>query len=99
MTDSTKFTELPSGSIKISTQRRMVRIDDATEETEQSYLTIESSPDGFRWLAQYFDSLAISAEKGGHCGSIIAPWDFTNKPIELDGWDSIECLCKGEPDV
>ena len=69
MAGSIKLTELPAGSIRIATHRRKVRIDEATEETEQCYLTVEGSPDGFRWLSQHFNSLAVSASKGGNAAT------------------------------
>lgn len=95
MTNVPKINELSAGSICITTQRRAVRIDDAQEETEHCYLTIEGSPDGFRWLAQHFDALANSSEKhGGSAGNIVAPWDFKNEPIKLEGWDSIDFHCQ-----
>ena len=94
MTGSIKLIELPAGSIRIATHRRKVRIDEETEETEQCYLTVEGSPDGFRWLSQHCNSLAVSASKGGSAANIVAAWDFKNNPIELDEWDSIDFSCR-----
>ena len=95
MTQSPDLNELPIGSLQISTQRRMVRIDDAIEEAPQCYLTIEGSPEGLRWLAQHLESLAKSAEKhSGSAGNIVAPWDFKNEPIDLVDWDSIDFHCR-----
>lgn len=94
MADLPKLSELPADSIQITTQRRMVRINDANEETEQCYLTIQGSPEGFRWLSQHLNALAKSAEKhGGTSGNIVAPWDFKNDPIKLAPWDSLEFNC------
>lgn len=72
----------------------MVRIDDAEEETDHCYLTIEGSPDGIRWLARHLESLAATAENhSGAYGNIVAPWDFKNAPITLEGWDSLDFYC------
>jgi hypothetical protein len=90
-----KLSELPTGSIQITTRHRMVRIDDAVEETSQCYLTIEGSPEGLRWLARHLNSLATTAENSdGAYGNIVAPWDFQNEPIKLEEWDSIDFHCK-----
>lgn len=95
MTVPLKLSELPSGSIEITSQRRMVRIDDAVEETEQCYLTIEGSPEGLRWFARHLNSLATTAEHGsGAYGNIVAPSDFQNDPIKLEQWDSLDFHCK-----
>ena len=94
MTAPVKLSELPSGSLQIATQRRMVRIDDADEETEQCYLTIDGSPEGLRWLARHLNSLATTAENNsGAYGNIVAPWDFQNDSIKLEGWDSLDFHC------
>jgi hypothetical protein len=72
----------------------MVRIDDATTETEQHYLTIDGSPVGLRWLARHLDSLAESTEQNSRSsGNIVAPWDFANEPLLLDGWDALDVQC------
>lgn len=90
----TKLTQLPTRSIRIAAERRVVRIDDATTETEQHYLTIAGSPDGLRWLARNLNSLAASTEQSSRSsGNIVAPWDFSNEPILLDGWDAIDFYC------
>ena len=95
MTAPLNLSELPSGSIQITTQRRMVRLDDAVDETEQCYLTIEGSPEGLRWFARHLDSLATTAENNsGAYGNIVAPWDFKNEPIKLKEWDSLDFHCK-----
>ena len=72
----------------------MVRIDDATEESEQCYLTFDGTPEGFRWLARHFESLANSASRHGSASNIVAPWDFENAPIDLKGWDSMDFTCR-----
>ena len=95
MADLPKLTELSADSIRISTQRRMVRVDDASEETEQCYLTIEGSPEGFQWLSQHFSSLAKSAERNeGPAGNIVAARDFKNDPVKLENWDSLDFHCE-----
>ena len=88
------ISELKAGSIHIRTERRMVKLDDATEEVEQRYLTISGTPEGFQWLSQHFRSLANSASRGGSAANIVAPWDFKNRPVTLDEWDSIDFSCK-----
>ena len=94
MPERKQITELASGSIRIATERRMVRIDDAIEEVEQCYLKFRGTPEGFRWLSQHFNSLAKSAENHGSSGNIVAAWDFKNAPIALDGWYSLDFQCK-----
>ena len=94
MARSPKLSELPARCIQISTQRGLVRIDDAREETEQCYLTIQGSPAGLRWLSRHLNSLADSAENAGSSGNIVAPRDFKNCPIELEGWDSLDFHCE-----
>ena len=95
MSGRPKINELAAESLRIKTCRRQVRINDTTEETEQSYLTIEGSPDGFRWLSNHLASLAKSAEQHSvGVGNIVAAWDFQNVPINLDGWNSIDFHCK-----
>jgi len=74
----------------------MVRIDEKTNPlVEQSYLTFEGTPAGFRWLADQLTQMATSAENNGsNSSAIVAPWDFKNKPIKLTGWDSIDLQCR-----
>ena len=88
------ISEMKAGSIHIRTERRMVKLDDATEEVEQCYLTISGTPEGFQWLSQHFRSLANSASRGGSAANIVAAWDFKNRPVTLDEWDSIDFSCK-----
>lgn len=73
----------------------MVRIDGDTKESEQNYLTIDGSPDGLRWFSRHLESLARSAERNScSSGNILAPRDFRNEPILLDGWDAIDFHCR-----
>ena len=94
MTQRKQLSELDADSIRITSERRMVRIDDATEEVEQCYLEFRGTPEGFRWLSQHFSSLAKSAENQGSSGNIVAAWDFKNSPIALGEWDSLDFHCK-----
>ena len=93
MTQRKKLSELDAHSIRITTERRMVRIDDAKHEVEQIYLNFKETPDGFRWLSQHFGSLAKSAENNGPSGNTVAAWDFKNSPIALGEWDSLDFHC------
>ena len=93
MTTPHNLSDLPPSCINISTHRRFVRIDDATEESEQCYLTFDGTPEGFRWLARHFESLANSASQHGTASNIVAPWDFENAPIDLKDWDSMDFTC------
>ena len=92
------ISELKAGSIHIRTERRMVKLDDAPQEVEQCYLTISGTPDGFQWLSQHFKSLANSASRAGAAANIVAAWDFKNRPVILDGWDSVDFSCQKNVD-
>ena len=95
MTVKQKLSELPAASLAISSHKCLVRIDDAPEKIEQTYLKIEGSPDGFRWLANHLEQMAKSTERDQIDNSnILAPWDFKNKPVKMAEWDSLEFGCK-----
>ena len=94
MSQSDPLSELLKDSICFSSQTRMVRLDGATPEVEQTYLTLEGTPEGFRWLARQLTRMANSADKHQSTSVIIAPWDFSNKPFSLDGWDSLDLDCR-----
>ena len=91
-----KLSQLPKHCLKFATQRRMVHIDDRSEEQLQAYLTFAGTPDGLRWLARHLMMMAESAEANGDASNIVAPWDFENQPIDLDGWDAIDFHCRDE---
>ena len=89
------LSELSASSLSFSSQQRMVRIDDSPDEQQQIYLTLEGTPAGFRWLASHLEEMARSVEANGRgCGNIVAPWDFKNHPIKMEGWDSLDFHCR-----
>ena len=94
MSPSDPLSELAKDSICFSSQTQMVRLDDATEEVEQTYLTLAGTPEGFRWLARQLTRMATSADKHSATSVIIAPRDFSAKPVSLDGWDSLDLHCR-----
>ena len=96
MNTTIRLTDLAPGSLKISVETHMTRIDDAESEVSQSYLTIDGTAAGFHWLAKHLQSMAdhCEEEEGNGCANVVAPWDFANRPIEMDSWDSIEFICK-----
>ena len=87
------LTDLAKDSICFSTQTQMVRLDEATTEVEQTYLKLKGTPEGFRWLARQLTRMAKSADKHKAVSVIVAPRDFSKKPVSLDGWDSLELDC------
>lgn len=89
------LTELPKHSVRVHSATRLVRIDDNPDEVEQTYLMIEGTPDGYRWLANHFARMAKSADEStSGCSNILAPWDFQNEPVKLEIADSIEFTCR-----
>ena len=89
------LSELSASSPSFSSQQRMVRIDDSPDEQQQIYLTLEGTPAGFLWLANHLEEMARSVEANGRsCGNIVAPWDFKNQPIKMEGWDSLDFHCR-----
>ena len=90
--------ELPPDSLRLSTETRMVRLDEKTNpEIEQTYLTINGTPDGFRWLAAQLNQMANSAdrhEKG--VSVIVSPRDL--KQITMTEWSSIDLECRQRQD-
>ena len=94
MASKTLLSQLAANSLNISSQQRMVRIDDSPDEQEQIYLTVEGTPAGFRWLASHLEEMARSVEANrGACSNIVAPRNFKNQPIKMKHWDSLDFHC------
>lgn len=89
---------LEANSLRLSSVKRMVRLDDATNpEVEQTYLTVEGSPDAFRWLAAQLTQMANSAAKHDAGTSVIvSPRDLSQ--VTMTDWDSLELACKQDED-
>lgn len=93
-----RLSDLPERSLSFSTARRRVRIDDNPEEVEQVYLTIEGTAAGYLWLAKHLERMAVSATSHDMANSnILAPWDLENRPVGLEGWDSLDFICRENP--
>ena len=97
MLNPKKLTDLNTGSLRLTTRRSMVYVDDAPEETEQCSLDIEGTPDGFRWLAQlllYMADHVDQASLGYHI--VVKPSDFAHTPIGLKEWDVLVLNCSSK---
>ena len=89
-----RLSELATNSLHFSARECRVRLDDSPEEVDQTYLTINGTPDGFRWLAAHLEGMAKSAEAHETgCSNIVAPRDFADKPVLTENWDSLEFAC------
>lgn len=93
MSNPTKLlTELAPDSLRLSKETRMVRMDGQLPEVEQTYLTINGTPDAFRWLASQLNSMARCADRNAGPNSvIISPVDL--KQITMTEWSSIDLGC------
>ena len=86
--------KLDEGSVSIDVETQQVRLDDATELTDQTYLRISGSPDGYRWLARLFNEMAEQVDVGTSASAVLSSRDL--KALLLNGWDSIELSCRSE---
>lgn len=84
--------KLDAGSLRIRTERRQVRVDDAAELSEQTYLHIHGTPDAYQWLAQLLCERASGAQKGRFDQVIVSSHDL--EAIDLDEWDSMHLECE-----
>lgn len=84
--------KLAEDSIQIGTDTQSVYLDDATELSEQSYLRINGTPGGYRWLAKLLTEMADQVEANSSASAIVSPRDLDS--VQLDGWDSLELVCK-----
>jgi hypothetical protein len=88
------LSELVPDSLHVFTARRMVHLDEKTNpEIEQTYLTINGTPEAYRWLAAQLTQMAKSAEKHESGNSVIvSPRDL--KQITMTEWSSLELECR-----
>lgn len=84
--------KLEEGSVCVDVETQQVRLDDATELTDQTYLRICGTVDGYRWLARLLDEMAEQVDRGTSASAVLSPRDL--KALLLNGWDSIELHCK-----
>ena len=73
-------------------------MEDSTEEVDQTKLMVAGTPEGFRWLAKQLEQMAKTAEESSThgCSAIVAPSDFPNRPIAMQGWDTLDLECLTE---
>jgi hypothetical protein len=93
MNASQLLSELSPDSLRLFTARRMVRLDEKTNpEIEQTYLTINGTPDAYRWLAALLTQMANSADEH-ECGTsvIFSPRDLSQ--ISMTEWSSLDLGC------
>ena len=89
------LSNLAPNSLNVFSIKRMVRIDDDSSETEQNYLTIEGTPDAYRWLAAQLTQMANSTDKHANgCAVVVSPRDL--KQINMTQWSSISLECSRE---
>ncbi len=95
MFSGSRLSDLSEGSLCISTEHISLRMEDSTEEVDQTKLVVAGTPEGFRWLARQLEQMAKTAEESSThgCSAIVAPSDFPNRPIAMPGWDSLDLEC------
>lgn len=91
---------VPPDSLRIRSETKRVRVDDAPDESELTYLDIHGTPEAFRWLSQLLGELASTAEnsndpKLGH-SVIFSPHDL--KQITMTEWWGVDLFCRREMD-
>jgi len=98
MISGSKLSDLAEGSLCFSTEHISLRMEDSTEEIDQTKLVVAGTPEGFRWLARQLEQMAKTAEESSThgCSAIVAPSDFPNRPIAMQGWDSLDLECLTE---
>ena len=87
------LSELRPDSLQIFTARRMVRLDENTNpEVEQTYLTINGTPEAYRWLAAQLTAMANAADEHESGTSVIvSPRDL--KQLSMTEWSSLDLGC------
>ena len=87
------LSKLAPDSLRIFTETRMVRLDKRSNpEVEQTYLTINGTPEAYRWLASLLTQMANSAEKHENGTSVIvSPRDL--QQITMTEWSSLDLGC------
>jgi hypothetical protein len=95
MFSGSRLSDLAECSLCFSTEQISLRMEDSAEEVEQTKLVVAGTPEGFRWLARQLEQMAKTAEESSThgCSAIVAPSDFPNRPIALQGWDSLDLEC------
>ncbi len=96
MSQSELLCALVPDSLRIFTETRTVHLDAITNpEVERTYLTIDGTPEAFRWLAKLFNEMAASAEahETGH-SVIVDPNDLQKRPITMPEWSSLDLGCR-----
>ena len=98
MINASKVSDLAEGSLCFSTEHISLRMEDSTEEVDQTKLMVAGTPEGFRWLAKQLEQMAKTAEASSKhgCSAIVAPLDFPNRPIAMQGWDTLDLECLTE---
>ena len=92
MSQAELLSQLPSDSLQVFTESRMVRVDGREPEIEQTYLTINGTPAAYRWLATLLNQMASSAEENGNGNSVIvSPIDL--KQISMHEWSALDLGC------
>ena len=84
--------KLPPRSLHFATARHLVTIDGVPPATEQTYLQIEGTPDGFRYLAALLLEHAATAERTGAHSAVLAPSDLPQ--VIATEWRGIEVSCR-----
>ena len=95
MISGSNLSDLAEGSLCFSTEHISLRMEDSTEDIDQTKLVVAGTPEGFRWLARQLEQMAKTAEESSThgCSAIVAPSDFPNRPIAMQGWDTLDLEC------
>ena len=96
MSQSELLCALVPDSLRIFTEKRTVHLESITNpEVERTYLTIDGTPDSFRWLAKLFNEMAASAEahEAGHSVTV-DPNDLQKRPITMSEWSALDLDCR-----
>ena len=68
MIHASKVSDLAEGSLCFSTEHISLRMEDSTEEVDQTKLMVAGTPEGFRWLANQLEQMAKTAEESSTQG-------------------------------
>ena len=63
MINASRLSDLAECSLCFSTEHISLRMEDSTEEVDQTKLVVAGTPEGFRWLARQLEQMAKTAEE------------------------------------
>ena len=92
------LSNLAANTLQFSSIKRRVRLDEPTNpEVDQTYLTIDGTPEAFRWLAAQLTQMSNSADRHESGASVIvSPRDLSQ--VAMSDWDSLQLTCSQKND-